>query len=33
MGYIDREGLLSLTKQFGKGHYGRYLETLAHQQP
>jgi glucose-1-phosphate thymidylyltransferase len=33
MGYIDRERLLSLTKQFGKGEYGRYLETLAHQQP
>jgi glucose-1-phosphate thymidylyltransferase len=33
MGYIDRERLLSLTKQFGKGEYGRYLEALSHQQP
>jgi glucose-1-phosphate thymidylyltransferase len=33
MGYIDRERLLSLTKQFGKSEYGRYLEILAHQQP
>ena len=33
MSYIDRERLLALTKQFGKGEYGRYLETLAHQPP
>jgi glucose-1-phosphate thymidylyltransferase len=33
MGYIDRERLLSLTKQFGKGEYGRYLEMVARQQP
>jgi len=33
MGYIDRERLLSLTKQFGKGEYARYLETLSHLLP
>jgi glucose-1-phosphate thymidylyltransferase len=32
MGYIDRERLLSLAKQFGKGDYGRYLETVAYLQ-
>jgi glucose-1-phosphate thymidylyltransferase len=30
MGYIDSERLLSLSKQYGKGDYGRYLEVLAH---
>lgn len=33
MGYMDRERLLSLTKQFDKGEYGRYLEIVAQQQP
>jgi glucose-1-phosphate thymidylyltransferase len=33
MGYIGRERLLSLAKQFGKGDYARYLEMVAHQPP
>jgi glucose-1-phosphate thymidylyltransferase len=28
MGYIDRERLLALARQLGKGEYGRYLERL-----
>jgi glucose-1-phosphate thymidylyltransferase len=30
MGFINSERLLSLSKQYGKGDYGRYLEVLAH---
>jgi glucose-1-phosphate thymidylyltransferase len=30
MGYIDRERLLILSKRFGTGDYGRYLQMLAH---
>ncbi len=30
MGYIDRERLLGLSKRFGAGDYGRYLQMLAH---
>jgi glucose-1-phosphate thymidylyltransferase len=30
MGFIDSERLLSLSKQYDKGDYGRYLEVLAH---
>ncbi len=33
MGYIDRERLLRLTKQFGEGEYGRYLQMLADHVP
>jgi glucose-1-phosphate thymidylyltransferase len=33
MGYIERERLLSLAKQFGQGDYARYLEMVAHQPP
>jgi glucose-1-phosphate thymidylyltransferase len=33
MGYIERERLLSLAKQFSRGEYGRYLEMVAHQPP
>jgi glucose-1-phosphate thymidylyltransferase len=33
MGYIERERLLSLAKQFSKSEYGRYLEMVAHQPP
>jgi hypothetical protein len=33
MGHIDCKRLLSLTKQFGKGEYGRYLDTLSQQLP
>jgi hypothetical protein len=28
MGYIDRERLLHLARQLGKGDYARYLERL-----
>jgi glucose-1-phosphate thymidylyltransferase len=28
MGYIDRERLLALARQLGRGEYGRYLEAL-----
>ena len=33
MGYIGRDRLLDLTRQFGKSDYGRYLEMVARQQP
>ena len=33
MGYIDRERLPRLAKQFGHSEYGRYLQTLADQEP
>jgi glucose-1-phosphate thymidylyltransferase len=33
MGYIERDQLLRLTKQFGEGDYGRYLEMVAYQPP
>jgi len=33
MGYIDRERLLQLARQFGQGEYGRYLQMLADQEP
>ena len=33
MGYIDRERLQSLARQFGNNDYGRYLEMVAHQPP
>jgi glucose-1-phosphate thymidylyltransferase len=33
MGYIDRERLQSLARQFGDNDYGRYLEMVARQPP
>jgi glucose-1-phosphate thymidylyltransferase len=33
MGYIDREQLQSLARQFGNNDYGRYLEMVARQPP
>jgi glucose-1-phosphate thymidylyltransferase len=29
MGYIDRERLLALARQLGKGEYARYIERLS----